>query len=323
MSLSGHYWTIAPFVSHVARRTPAPAGAAAVEPWSAVVAKDAFGDIRLLGELRRASHRSPRPRALLVVIHGLGGSSASHYMRPATRAAHDVDIASLCLNLRGVGGGAAEDFYHAGLWQDVDAALASASLAEYTDIYIFGYSMGGHVALRYATEQLDPRVRAVAAVCSPLDLDRSAATIDRPARWIYRHHVLRGLKRMVAPVVRRKKIPISITEMLSISTLRTWDRRIVAPHHGFDSAEDYYAKASVAPRLARLERPALLVASPADPMVESTTVRPALEHAPARLDVRWASRGGHVGFPRSLDLGERGPLGLEHQVLAWLLRQGP
>ena len=322
MSLSGHYWTIAPFVSHVARRTPA-APAAEAEPWSAVVAKDAFGDIRLLGDLRRASHRSPRPRALLVVIHGLGGSSESHYMRPATRAAQNVDIACLCLNLRGVGGGASEDFYHAGLWQDVDAALASGTLAEYTDIYVFGYSMGGHVALRYATEKVDPRVRAVAAVCSPLDLDRSAAAIDRPARWIYRQHVLRGLKRMVAPAVRRKKIPISITEMMSISTLRTWDQRIVAPHHGFTSAEDYYAKASVGPRLAHLQRCALLVASHADPMVESRTVRPALEHAPALLDVRWASRGGHVGFPRSLDLGERGPLGLEHQVLAWLLRQGP
>jgi hypothetical protein len=51
-------------------------------------------------------------------------------------------------------------------------------------------------------------------------------------------------------------------------------------------------------------------------------VRPALASAPSGLTVRWLGGGGHVGFPGREDLGERGPLGLEPQLLAWLLRAG-
>ena len=35
---------------------------------------------------------------------------------------------------------------------------------------------------------------------------------------------------------------------------------------------------------------------------------------------RWAERGGHTGFPRNLDLGEPGALGLENQIETWLKR---
>jgi len=289
--------------------------------WSASVGRETFGEVRLGGLLRQSESHAPQRRALLIVIHGLGGNNLSHYVLPAARAADELELSCLRLNLRGVAG-AADDFYHAGLWQDLAAVVASDTLADYTDIYLLGYSMGGHVALRYATEQIDPRVRAVAAICSPLDLDRSAAAIDRPARWVYRHHVLMSLKRMVAPLVERRGLPIAISDLMRIKALRQWDERVIAPRHGFDSAEDYYAKASVAPRLRLLERPALLVESEADPMVTPNAVRPSLENPPALLDVHWTARGGHVGFPKTLDLGERAPLGLERQVLAWLLRKG-
>jgi predicted alpha/beta-fold hydrolase len=62
----------------------------------------------------------------------------------------------------------------------------------------------------------------------------------------------------------------------------------------------------------------LLVNTEQDPMVLASTVRPALRAASSRLDVRWLRSGGHVGFPRDTDLGERAPLGLEPQVASWL-----
>jgi hypothetical protein len=53
-------------------------------------------------------------------------------------------------------------------------------------------------------------------------------------------------------------------------------------------------------------------------MVPAHSVRPALAGASALLDVRWHTRGGHVGFPANIDLGERAPLGLPSQVRSWL-----
>ena len=75
---------------------------------------------------------------------------------------------------------------------------------------------------------------------------------------------------------------------------------------------------TVAPHLARLPMPALLVAAEADPTVPPATLRPSLAADHANLAVQWASRGGHMGFPAGLDFGFPTPPGPERQVLAWL-----
>ncbi len=232
-------------------------------------------------------------------------------------------MACLRLDLRGAPGDG-EDLYNAGLTADLHAALASEALAPYERLYVLGYSLGGHLTLRHATEEADPRVRAVAAVCPPLDLALSADAIDHPARWVYRRHVLSGLKAHYAAVARRRPqggLP-TLAEARAIDRVRTWDERIIAPRFGFRSAAHYYAETSVAPRLARLARPALLIVATGDPMVLEETVRPALEGAHEKLDVRWIHEGGHVGFPGSVDLGMGGETGMEAQVMRWLRKAG-
>lgn len=317
MPLHGHLWTIRPFVRHTLRpETPPPS-----QPWSTVVQDPTVGPIRIQG---RFSPRSGA-RACLVVVHGLGGSTDSYYMTAAATAAAPRPLAQLLLNLRGADG-SGEDFYNAGLTADVHAALKSPELAGFEAIYLLGYSMGGHVVLRCATEdELDPRVRAVAAICPPLDLSLSAAAIDAPELWVYRRHILSGLKEMYAAVAARRSLSrpmLPMAEARRIDRVRAWDERIVAPRFGFPSAEAYYAASSVAPRLARLSVPSLIAAADADPMVPARTLRPALSSRPPLLDVRWIDPGGHVGFPRDVDLGMKAPLGVEPQVIQWLESRG-
>jgi predicted alpha/beta-fold hydrolase len=300
-ALGGHFWTVAPYLRHRC----APVRAPVARPWSTTVPDPSHGPVRLSGWLAAPEDA----RALLVVVHGLGGSAESHYVLPAACAAAEAGLACLRLNLRGADG-SGEDFYHAGLAEDLRAALADAALARFDAIAFLGFSEGGHVVLRYAAEGTDPRVRAVAAICPPLDLDRAAAAIDRPERALYRRHVLGGLARAYAPVAARRPVPCEPAAARRIRTIREWDRRIVAPRHGFASAEDYYARASVAPLLGRIAAPALLIAAEHDPMVPAGTLRPALAGAGANLEVRWLARGGHVGFPAAL--------ALERELVAWL-----
>jgi predicted alpha/beta-fold hydrolase len=228
------------------------------------------------------------------------------------------------LNLRGAAGDG-EDVYNAGLTADLRAAIASAELAAYETIFVLGYSLGGHLALRLATEDLDRRVRAVAAVCPPLDLDRTSAALDEPSRWVYRRNVLEGLKSGYAATIARqadRHLP-TMAEVRAIRKLRAWDDRVVAPRFGYRSAEHYYAEASVAPRLGELGRPALVVAATHDPMIPAETLHPWLDGGHAAhpmLDARWVEEGGHVGFPPSFDLGLGGETGLEPQVFRWLRR---
>jgi len=238
----------------------------------------------------------------------------------AAAAAHARGIATLRLNLRGADR-SGQDYYHAGLTADLRGALASPELERFERLYVMGFSLGGHVTLRLVTEAHDPRVEAVVAVCPPIDLAKSADAMDQPERRFYRGHVLGGLKEMYTEVASRRGGPVPLHEALAIDTLREWDERIIAPRHGFDGAEDYWDKMTVATRLHALQKPALVVAAEGDPMILAETIRPALEGAD-RVDTRWIPphRGGHVGFPADLDLGEAAPLGLEAQVLGWLLR---
>jgi hypothetical protein len=311
-SLTGHWFTVAPFARHLIAPRRVPDSRA----FDVAIDDPRFGRIQLSGLLHAPGHA----RALLVVVHGLGGSAESHYVQDAVAATLDAGLACLRVNLRGADL-SGDDFYHAGLSTDLSEIIAAPALARFESIGVLGYSLGGHVSLRLATESRDPRVRAVAAVCAPLDLDRSASEIDLGRRWVYRRHVLSGLREMYAAFCARRRPDVPLSVAAGIRTIRQWDDRIVAPRHGFESAEDYYAKASVAPRLAALELPALLVQAEHDPMVPAYSVRPALERASRSLEVRFVDDGGHVGFPEAVDLGVPAPLGLESQIVGWLTQQ--
>jgi uncharacterized protein len=317
LAAAGHYWTVAPTALHSLPLRSRPSAPASARPWSTWADDPKLGQVRISGALQEAP--SGEERTLVVFVHGLGGDTGSYYLLAAARAASVAGFASLRLSLRGADR-SGEAIYHAGLTADVHTALASPELARYTRVYLFGYSLGGHIVLRAATELLDPRVRAVAAVCPPLDLLASCQAMDEPLRLPYRHYVLNALKEHYAAVAARREVPISVAEARRIRKFREWDERIVAPWFGFASARYYYEEASVAPRLPRVARPALVVAARHDPMVPESTVRPALERHRAPVDVRWVEHGGHVGFPASVDLGVAGSSGLEAQVLAWLAR---
>jgi hypothetical protein len=308
-STGGHFWSLWPTVRHVVRGRHAPACA----PWSTTLLDERVGRIELRGWLD-VVRDAP---ALVVIVHGLGGQATSHYSVAGFRAARRAGLSSLRIWLRG-GDRRGEDFYHAGLTADLDATLASAEVRAAPAVVLLGYSLGGHVVLRYATGRPDPRVKAVAAICAPLDLAATAVAFDEEIAWPYRAHVMRSLRSMYAAVARRRQVPTPLEVVRRARGVREWDRLTVVPRHGFASVADYYERESVAPRLCDLKVPALLVASDDDPVVPAHVLRPTLSRPHDGLDVRWTSRGGHVGFPADLDLGFTGDRGLENQVVGWL-----
>jgi uncharacterized protein len=315
MSLLGHFWTVAPRLRHGLRPMASPPA----RPWRAALDDPRAGRIHVTGLWREL----PGAEAAVVLVHGLGGCTGSHYMLRGAAAAEAAGLSCLRLNLRGCDR-AGEDFYHAGLTADLHAALAAPELLPYRRIFTIGYSLGGHVALRLATEEGDPRLAAVAAVCAPLNLSLSVREIDAPARWVYRRYLMGNLNGIYAAVAGRRPelAPIPAAAARRIATLREWDDRIVAPRHGFRDAGDYYERAGVASRLGALRVPALLLNSERDPMVPPGPVRAVVATGAPRLQACWVPGGGHCAFPRSLDAGFGGGAGLDVQLLAWLQRQG-
>lgn len=270
-----------------------------------------------MGEVKVTGRLAEGGEDLVVVIHGLGGSHRSYYAVHAARAAARAGFACLRLDLRGADR-TGDDLYHAGLTADVHAALASPRLAAYRRIHLWGFSLGGHVALRAATEACDPRVVSVAAICPPMDLRAGVEVIDRPNGALYRRHVLRGLVDIFEQVARRgRPLPISVQEARRIRRIADWDERVIAPHFGFEGARGYWRDTSVGPHLSALRVPALVVSAEEDPMVATRTVRPWVERAETVRAV-FVAEGGHVGFPPGTDLGLGSDGDVDEQVLGWL-----
>ncbi len=319
IGVGGHLWTLGP----AARSLVLPPATSAHERFEVAVEDPQAGRFALTGRL----HAPPGASRLVIALHGLGGSCDGSYARTFARAAAESGYACLRLNLRGADH-EAPDFYHAGLTSDLDAVLAAKDLARFSSIYLVGFSVGGHVALRWAAERapggggpaMDRRVGGLVAVCAPLDLDRGSAALDSRSNVIYRSFILSGLRTFADAVERLRPPAIAAPRAArqAIRTMREWDRALVAPRWGFSSAEDYYERASVAPLLSRLTLPTWIVVSENDPMVPPWTVRHALAGASSAVEVTWTPRGGHVGMPAGVDLGRRGRRGRDEQILGWI-----
>ncbi len=95
---------------------------------------------------------------------------------------------------------------------------------------------------------------------------------------------------------------------------------VIAPRFGFADAWDYYRTVSVGPHLEHLEIPTLVVAAEEDPMVPVESLKVHVKGANSHLECHWSTSGGHLAFPRSLDLGVPAQRGLYPQVVGWLGR---
>ena len=304
----GHINTLRPYF----QRSLRPGERPVTEPFVTRLIESDAREVEVTGELLR--NNSSR---LVIFIHGLGGNTDSGYMTEALCAAQVLGVSALLLNCRGADR-RGSDIYHSGLTSDLAAAISSEILSEMREIDIVGYSLGGHIALCYACDQPDPRVRRIAAICSPLHLAAAADDFDRPYFNLYRSHVMDGLKEIYTAAYQRNPGGLLPEQARKIDKIRVWDEMIVAPRFGFQSANHYYESESIGPRLAHLKREALYVGAVADPMVRASSVLPYL--GVSNLSVVWNERAGHLGFEPKFDLGREAPLGLESQVLSWLER---
>lgn len=312
MNMRGHLWTIMPTMRGWV------SGMEGGELWKGSVEDSKFGTIVLQGRFHPSNtvrDESYRKR-LVVLIHGLGGSADSTYVQQAAREVLAHGDAALRLSLRGADG-SGQDIYNAGLTADLKAALADPALEHFEHIVVIGFSLGGHIALRAAVEGLDPRVKSVVAIGSPVDLSPGAKALDHRSRTLYREYILRELRAMYGRMAERGRNHTPLSRIQNIRSLREFDALTIVPRYGFHDVEDYYARSSVAPLLPELTIPALYVGSSIDPMIPRALVEPWLAKGGPNLHAIWVDDGGHVYFPRALDLQLGASPGVIRQALSW------
>jgi predicted alpha/beta-fold hydrolase len=290
---SGHAMTIAAAFVPRSFALPAPEQRFfQVDPWSNLLAH---------------CHWQPGKRKdapVIVIIHGLEGSSDSNYVRGIGDKAFHRGYHVVRMNQRNCGGTEAltPTLYNSGMSGDYRAVFNELADADgFEQIFFAGYSMGGNLVTKMAGEYgeaVPKALRGICAVCPALDLAACADALERRDNYFYQHHFVAGL---MARYRRKVKLfpdryPQNGFKPGPVRTVREFDDAITAPCDGYRDAQEYYECASAKKVIEQVRVPMLLISAEDDPFV------PYVSFLAARADrvpaIRFLSQhhGGHCGF---------------------------
>jgi predicted alpha/beta-fold hydrolase len=274
---------------------------------------------------------APRPAdgadepPLLVLFHGLEGSSSSHYAQAfaATAAALGWDFA--LPHFRGCSGelNLAPRAYHCGDFEEVGWMLQRLRQERRRPVLAVGVSLGGNALLRWAEEAGDAgraTVAALAAVCAPVDMAPGGHAIGRGFnRQVYTRLFLHTMKPKALAKWSQHPGLFDRERLRRARTLHEFDDVFTAPLHGFRGVDDYWTRASSKPRLADIRLPALLLNPLNDPFIPAASL-PTPQDVGRHVTLWQPAHGGHVGFPGGV-LPPWHVMDLPQAVTAWLAAQ--
>jgi predicted alpha/beta-fold hydrolase len=266
-----------------------------------------------------------------VLLHGLEGSSYSVYMQGVLAEIRRAGHWATAMNFRSCARdphdilrmlpNRAPRLYHSGETSDLDFLLATlAARHPQRRLVAFGASLGGNVLLKWLGEHPgQTHVAAAATLSVPYDLGAGARLLETTAAGrFYVSRFLRTLKKKI----HRPGIPerLDLPRALRARTFREYDDAGTAPLHGFDGAEDYYARCSSVYFVDRITTPSLVLNAEDDPFVPMDVLPRVKAAASEAVDFRTTPSGGHVGF-----IGGGAPWRCEYWaerlVVEWLLRR--
>ena len=251
----------------------------------------------------------PRRHATLLALHGLEGSSEAHYMRGLADKAYSAGWNAVMLNQRNCGGTEAlsAGLYHSGLSDDPRAVISElVELDRLPVVALAGYSLGGNVALRLAGDygrETPPELRAVVAVSPTINLGLCVEALERRSNLVYEWNFVRNLKGRMRRKARAWPGRFDLSRLDGVRTVREFDERFTAPHHGFRDADDYYHRASSLRVVDRVRVPTLIVSAADDPFVPPEQFQEPVIAANRCITVQVTRYGGHCGFYSSTSNG--------------------
>ena len=266
-------------------------------------------------------------RPLIVLFHGLEGSSQSHYAQAFADWAAVQDVRLALPHFRGCSGelNHAPRAYHSGDHQEIDWVLAKMRQLHRADggqhLMAAGVSLGGNALMRWAAEHggaAQQSADAIASICSPLDLIQSGRAIGKGFnRQVYTRMFLRTMKPKALAKLAQHPGLFDRNALLAARDLYEFDNVFTAPLHGFKSTDDYWARASAKPMMRDIRLPALALNAGNDPFIPASSLPNASEVA-SSVTLWQPEQGGHVGFAEGVWPGH--VCGLPDAIGQWLLQ---
>ncbi|MCB1172999.1 MAG: alpha/beta fold hydrolase [Leptospiraceae bacterium] len=274
------------------RRIKAPA-------WQRERLELADGDFLDLDWARRTD-RQPRP--LLILSHGLEGSTDGQYIKGMARLFLRRGYDILAWNFRGCSGEPNRllRMYHSGASADLAAVIKHAlGFRHYKEIALAGFSMGGNITLKYVGQRsgrISRRIKAAVAFSVPLHLESCAYELALWDRRIYMWQFLRSLRLKLEEKATRFGDQIDVSGLAHMRTFFEFDDAYTGPLHGFKDARDYWTRSSAINWLADIKIPTLLVNAADDPFLGGLCYPAGLARQSPAFYLEVPRHGGHVGF---------------------------
>ncbi len=298
-----------------ARRTHGPAPAYRRERWD--TPDGDFIDVDFVD----AAHAGSAP--LLVLFHGLEGSSRSHYAKAFAALAAARGWAFAVPHFRGCSGelNLGPRAYHSGDYEEIGWILARkrSACSQGGTLLAVGVSLGGNALMRWAEEAGESAsriVQAVASISAPLDLAASGKAIGRGFnRLVYTRMFLSTMKPKALAKLAQHPGLFDREALIAARDLYSFDDVFTAPLHGFNGTDDYWLRGSAKPHLHAIRVPALVVNARNDPFVPAASL-PRPGGVGTHVTLWQPAHGGHVGFPHGRPPGHL--RGMPEAVGAWL-----
>lgn len=258
---------------------------------------------------------------LVLLLHGLEGSSDSHYIKGMAKLLKKNNYDVLAMNFRGCSGEPNLKFraYHSGDWQDVDEVIKHVvKTNNYQAISLVGFSLGGNVVLRYAGLKgsvLPPIIEKVVGISVPCDLKSSAYHLSKKANRIY---LRRFIKSMAIKL--KHKISLYPTKLkpININTLtdfKLFDDYYTAPAHGFVDAHSYWDSCSSSHVISKITIPTYILTAKDDQFLTPSCFPIEASKNNKNVMLEMPNYGGHVGF---VTFNRENEYWHEHKVLSFL-----
>jgi hypothetical protein len=286
--IGGHAQTIAPAIL-----LPAPQVDYRRERWSTPDADFVDVDFALPEPADAAA-------PILVLFHGLEGSSRSRYSLTTMRLFADRGWRGLVVHFRGCSGepNLLPRAYHSGDSDEGDWILRQAH-ARWPQalLHAAGVSLGGNRLAKWLGERAEDArfVTAAASIGSPLDLSAGGAALSRGFNMSYTRMFLSTLRAKTLAKIERFPGLARPEVIRRARDLYEYDNEYTAPVHGFRSTEDYWLRASGKPWLAAVKVPHLVLNARNDPFVPVASL-PLAQEVSSSVYLEQPEDGGHIGF---------------------------
>ena len=239
---------------------------------------------------------------VIVLIHGLEGSSESNYMHGIAERAFHRGFHAIRLNQRNCGGteGLSPTLYNSGMSNDYRAVLEELSAVDgFRQIFFVGYSMGGNLVTKMAGEfgaTIPQALRGVCTVCPSLDLAACADSLERTHNFFYQRYFVSSLLSRYARKQQLFPERYKPNGLAPIRTVRQYDDFIIAPNFGYRDAQAYYDDVGAKRVAAQIHVPFLLITAQDDPIVPYSSFLAAKINENPAIRFVAPKHGGHCGF---------------------------